>query len=50
MYVDPEKKFDLRTLERNLRDGVITEEEYREFLESLPDVSDNIDEGEEEVE
>ncbi len=49
MFVDPKKKFDVRNIERNLREGVITEEEYRKFLESLPDVSHKVyrpDEGE----
>ena len=42
MHVDPNKKFDIRTVERNLREGIITEEEYREFLESLPDASHKV--------
>jgi len=47
MFVDPKKKFDVRNIERNLREGVITEEEYREFLESLPDVSHKVHRPEE---
>lgn len=48
-FVDPKKKFDVRNIERNLREGVITEEELREYLEGLPDVSHKIHrpEGEE---
>lgn len=42
MHIDPDKKFDIRNIERNLREGIITEEEYRRFLESLPDVSHKI--------
>lgn len=50
MHVDPQKKFDVRNIERNLREGVVTPEEYREFLDSLPDASHKVrregDEGE----
>lgn len=49
VFVDPKKKFDVRNIERNLKEGVITEEELKEYLESLPDVSHKIyrPEGEE---
>ncbi len=32
-----EKMFDIRVVERNMRAGKITAEEYQKFLESLPD-------------
>lgn len=36
-------KFDIRLMERNLKNGLITEKEYQEFLKSLPDSSQNVD-------
>jgi len=33
--------FDLRTVERNIKRGVITRKDYERFLKSLPDASDN---------
>ena len=35
-----ESKFDIRTIERFVRDGIVSRDEYEEHLESLPDVSD----------
>jgi len=43
MHIDENKKFDRRTIERNLREGIISAEEWEEFLRALPDVSDNVD-------
>ncbi len=43
MYRDEQKKFDIRVIERNLAEGIITPEEYEEYLKNLPDVSSNID-------
>jgi hypothetical protein len=34
-------KFDIRTIERKIKTGQITEEEYKQFLASLPDESEN---------
>ncbi len=34
------RKFDVRTLERYLREETISREEYQQYLENLPDVSD----------
>ncbi len=34
------RKFDIRTLERFLRDDVISGDEYEAYLQELPDVSD----------
>jgi len=34
--------FDLRTIERNIKRGVITRKEYERFLKSLPDASDKV--------
>jgi len=33
--------FDLRTIERNIKRGLITRKDYERFLKSLPDASDN---------
>lgn len=43
MHIDENKKFDRRTIEKNLREGVVSAEEWNKFLRSLPDVSDNVD-------
>ncbi|HEX3035490.1 MAG TPA: hypothetical protein VHT73_10210 [Thermodesulfobacteriota bacterium] len=32
--------YDVRVVERNLRDKVVTKGKYEEYLENLPDVSD----------
>ncbi len=37
-------KFDLRTKERNLRDGTLPKEEYQKYLKSLPDEAANVQE------
>lgn len=34
--------FDCRTVERNVKRGLITRKEYERFLKSLPDVADRI--------
>ena len=43
MHIDENKKFDKRTIEKNLREGIVSAEEWEKFLRSLPDVSDNVD-------
>ena len=35
------KKFDLRTIERKMKTGEVTQEEYQQYLDSLPDESEN---------
>lgn len=35
-----DRLFDVRTVERNIEKGLITREEYNEYLESLEDASD----------
>lgn len=32
---------DLRTVQRNIQSGLITKEQYEEYLSTLPDVGDN---------
>jgi hypothetical protein len=34
--------FDVRTVERNMKRGIITRKEYERFLKSLPDVADKV--------
>ncbi len=44
MYKDIEKKFDIRIVEKNFRNEIITPQEYEDYLRNLPDVSSNIEE------
>lgn len=39
--------FDLRTVERNIKRGLITRKEYERILKSLPDVAEKITPSEE---
>ena len=39
-------KFDLRTIERKIKTGEITREEYQQYLDSLPDDAENATEME----
>ena len=41
MHIDEGKKFDKRTIERNLREGSISAKEWEKYLKALPDVSDS---------
>ena len=38
-----EGKFDLRVIERHLREGIIEKKEYEDFLKKLPDEASNAD-------
>ena len=40
MHIDESKKFDKRTMERNLKEGIVSANEWEQFLKRLPDVSD----------
>lgn len=42
MHIDENKKFDKRNIEKNIKNGVITEKDYEMFLSKLPDVSDKL--------
>lgn len=42
MHIDESKKFDKRNIERNLKEKIITQKEYENYLAKLPDVSDKI--------
>jgi hypothetical protein len=39
---DEGKQWDVRTLERKLRKGLINKKDYEKYLKSLPDVAENI--------
>lgn len=43
MHIDESKKFDKRTIERNLKEGIVSAEEWEQFLKGLPDVSDKVE-------
>ena len=40
MHTDENKIFDKRNIERNLKIGIITQEDYETYLSKLTDVSD----------
>jgi len=42
MHIDENKRFDKRNIEKNVKDGIITEKDYEMFLSKLPDVSDKL--------
>lgn len=43
MDTKTERKFDLRTLERNFDKGLISKDEYKAYLEKLADTDSNAD-------
>ncbi len=49
MHIDENKRFDKRNIEKNIKDGIITEKDYEVFLSKLPDVSDKLFSPEEAV-
>ncbi len=42
MHIDENKIFDKRNTERNIKNGIITPEDYEIYLSKLPDVSDKL--------
>ena len=42
MHTDEEKRFDIRTVGRNTKSGIITQKDYETYLSKLPDVSDKV--------
>ena len=42
MHTDENKKFDKRNVERNIKDGIITQKDYEIYLSKLPNVSDKL--------
>ena len=39
MHTDEQKKFDIRNIERNVKNGIITQRDYEIYLSKLPDAS-----------
>ena len=50
MHTDEQKKFDIRTMERNTKSGIITQKDYETYLSKLPDLSDKVFNPEEALE
>lgn len=44
---EPERYFDQRTIRRHIKRGHVSEDDYQRFVETLPDVSENIMDKEE---
>ncbi len=42
MHTDENKTFDKRNIERNIKNGIITQKDYEIYLSKLPDVSDRL--------
>jgi hypothetical protein len=42
MHIDEQKKFDVRNIARNIKNGIITEKDYEIYLSKLLDVSDKL--------
>jgi hypothetical protein len=42
MHTDEAKKFDKRNIERNIKNGVITQKDYEIYLSKLPDASNKL--------
>lgn len=47
MYMDQDKKFNKRSFERNIQNGIITQKDYRTYSSKLPDMSDKLFSGSE---
>jgi len=40
MHIDENKKFDRRNIERNIKNGIISQKDYEIYLSKLPEISD----------
>ena len=49
MHIDENKKFDKRNIEKNIKNGIITQKDYEIYLSKLPDISDKFFSSEEEL-
>ena len=49
MHIDENKKLDIRNVERNIKNGIITHKDYEIYLSRLPDVSDEVFSPEESI-
>jgi hypothetical protein len=47
--VKPQRAFDVRTLERNIKKGNITRKDYEKHLKALPDATEKVAPPEEDV-
>lgn len=47
MHTDENKKFDKRSIERNIKNGIINQKDYETYLSKLPDVTDKLFDPEE---
>ena len=50
MHIDEQKMFDIRNVERNIKNGIITQKDYETYLSKLPDATDKVFSLEEPVE
>jgi hypothetical protein len=42
MHIDENKKFDKRDIERNIKNGIMTQKDYEIYLSKLPDAIDKL--------
>jgi len=42
MHIDETKKFDKRDIERNIKNGIMTQKDYEIYLSKLPDAIDKL--------
>ncbi len=42
MHIDENKKFDKRNIEKNIKNGIITQKDYEIYLSKLPETSDKL--------
>jgi hypothetical protein len=42
MHIDESKKFDKRDIERNIKNGIMTQKDYEIYLSKLPDAIDKL--------
>jgi hypothetical protein len=47
--VKPQRAFDVRTIERNIKKGHITRKDYEKHLKALPDATDKVAPPEEDL-
>jgi len=42
MHIDENKKFDKRNIERNIKNGIISQKDYETYLSKLQEMSDKL--------
>jgi hypothetical protein len=42
MHIDESKRFDKRDIERNIKNGIMTQKDYEIYLSKLPDAIDKL--------